>query len=312
MRSARAVYLGVVCIVAVSVVCAFFIVRATTSSPAAGRASARSTSGFPTSATTGVPSGVTLSKYTGPCTVSDGSTVKIDAKDVTTTCSSLVAYNGNFVITRSKIPSVLARWPGSVSATDSDIWAGDQSANSASGTYNPTYPTTGYNLTLRRVDVQGGKDSVECGGNCLIVDSYLHNQRAYNGSHIQGFLSSGGNHMVLRHNSIACDPPTAAQGIGCTGDVALFGDEAPVHDVLINNNLFLSLPYPGYCLYGGYQPGKAYPVSTDIRITNNVFVRGASGSCGTYGPVTSVKTSASGNIWSNNQWSTGGVISATS
>ncbi|MDQ2849620.1 MAG: hypothetical protein M3Y49_02585 [Actinomycetota bacterium] len=242
-----------------------------------------------------------MAPYTGPCTIRDGSTVTITAKDVAAKCDALQAYNGSFVISNSKLTRVAARWPGKVSVTNSDIFAGNQSASSAAISYNLTYPKTGYNLVIKGTDISGGKDSVDCRGNCDIQDSYLHGQRSYGGAHIQGFLSSGGNHMLLRHNSISCDPPTG-QGSECTADVALFGDLAQVNDVIIDNNLMLGGPDPAYCLYGGYQPGKNYPVSTNVVITNNVFQTGPYGKCGHYGPTTSINTNAPGTVYSGNTW----------
>ena len=244
--------------------------------------------------------------------MSDGSTITITAKNIKSSCSSLSAYNGKFVITSSATPSLLAKWPGAISVATSDIDGGNQSDHSATGTDNPSNITSGFNLTITRSDIFGGKDSVECGGNCYIADSYLHGQHSYGGAHIQGFLSSGGSHMVLKHNSIACDPPTAPQaGGGCTADVALFGDFAQVRDVVVDNNQFIAGMLSTYCVYAGYQPGKNYPVSSGVIVQNNVFGRGTNGKCGEAGPVTSY-SSNSGNTWTGNVWQgSGGVPGST-
>lgn len=266
-------------------------------------------SDYPSASNTGVPAGTALTPYAGPCIIKDGSTVRITAKDVAATCDALLAYDGSFVISNSKLPRVEADWPGKVSATDSDIFAGDQSTFSAAISYNLQSPKTGYNLVIKGTDISGGKDSVECRGNCDVQDSYLHGQRSYGGAHIQGFLSSGGNHILLRHNSIACDPPTG-QGDGCTADVALFGDLAQVNDVIIDHNLMLGGPDPSFCLYGGYQLGKKYPVSTNVVMTNNVFQAGPYGKCGHYGPTTSISTSAPGTVYTGNVWTDGTPVAA--
>ena len=267
---------------------------------------------FPTGTTAGLRENTRLQPYAGPCSVADGSEVTITRRDVAAHCSALTAYRGSFTITDSRLPRLEAQWPGAIAVTNSDVLGGDQSQFSAAVSYNEQSPTTGFNLVIKGTEIRGGKDSVECRGNCFIEDSYLHDQRSYEGAHIQGFLTSGGNNMVLRHNSIACDPPSEAQGEGCTADVALFGDLAQVNNVLVEKNLLLGGPYPAFCIYGGYQPGKAYPISTNIRIVDNVFERGPYRTCGRYGPTSSVEQGTGGSIWSRNTWTDGGTVAPES
>ena len=80
---------------------------------------------------------------------------------------------------------------------------------------------------------------------------------------------------------------------------------------LVENNL-LKANSTGiaFCAYGGYQPTKPYPNSTNIRYLNNVFERGANGKCGAYGPVTSFASNAAGNVWSGNRWPDGTTVPA--
>ncbi len=43
----------------------------------------------------------------------------------------------------------------------------------------------------------------------------------------------------------------------------------------------------------------------NIRFTNNIFMRGPSGKCGIWGPITSFDSTAPGNVWTNNLWDDG-------
>jgi hypothetical protein len=171
---------------------------------------------------------------------------------------------------------------------------------------------TGFrNITLRRVDAHGGDHSVQCSGNCVVEDSWLHGQHLPDGAswHENGFISNGGSNVVLRHNTLSCDVPTNSAGGGCSGDASLFGDFAANSNYTIDGNLFVANRGASYCLYAGYDPGKPYGSNpTNIVVTNNVFQRGANGKCGQYGPVTSFKNGGSGNAWSNNRWEDGTAV----
>jgi hypothetical protein len=80
--------------------------------------------------------------------------------------------------------------------------------------------------------------------------------------------------------------------------------------VTVDGNLFAANNSSiSYCLYGGHDPAKRYGSNpTGIRVTNNVFERGANRKCGVYGPVTSFSSSGTGNIWSNNTWDDGAAV----
>jgi len=207
------------------------------------------------------------------------------------------------VITKSKLPRIDATAAGtySVSVSDSTVDGGTWSDGAV----------WGYNITVVRSNIYGGKDSVHCADNCSVTDSWLHDQYNPAGKsyHNQAFLTNGGSNMVLRHNTLHCTPLLNSTDGGCTADVSLFGDFDPVTNVTVDNNLLKANNSSiSYCAYGGYEPSKAYPIATNIKYTNNVFERGANGKCGVYGPVTSFQTGASGNIWSGNVFTDGTVI----
>jgi hypothetical protein len=75
------------------------------------------------------------------------------------------------------------------------------------------------------------------------------------------------------------------------------------NNLLMANNSSIS-----YCAYGGWEPSKKFPNSTNIKFLNNVFERGANSKCGVYGPATSFNGSATGNTWSGNAYLDGSAI----
>ncbi len=259
-----------------------------------------SSSGWPDATNTGVPAGMTMTKYTGPCTITSAVTISgVDALN----CGALLIRANNVVITKSLLPRIdVTDWSkGSVSITDSTVHGGTWSDGAV----------WGYNITATRVNITGANHSFHCADNCTLIDSWLHDQ--YNApdkaNHLDAFLTNGGSNMVIRHNTLHCSALMNSAGGTCTGDLSLFGDFEPVNNVTVEDNLLRANNTSiSYCAYGGYQPTKPYPIATNITFINNIFERGANGKCGAYGPVTSFQTSATGNVWSGNAYDNGTPI----
>ncbi|WP_162794565.1 hypothetical protein [Nocardioides houyundeii] len=248
---------------------------------------------FPGAGNTGVPEGVALAPYAGPMTVTAAGTV-IDAKQIT---GRLVVRAPNVVVTRSQVNgTVYIERSGSLTMSDSTVDGGTSQDSAVSQS----------NFTLRRVEIVGARASVGCDGSCEVEDSWLHGQYMPAGSdwHGDGFLSNGGSNMVLRHNTLACDSKPTGNGGACSAAVALYGDFAPIRDVTVEGNLFVSSP-AGYCLYGGYDPGKPFGgQASNVRVTGNVFARGSSGKCAVYGAAAAVAGGGS-NVFTGNLWDDG-------
>jgi hypothetical protein len=114
---------------------------------------------------------------------------------------------------------------------------------------------------------------------------------------------------TLIHNTIGCDAPTIPPDAGCSAGLTGYGDFAPVQNNLIQNNFFLPST-GGTCAYGGSAGGKPYSDGArDIRFIDNVFGRGKTGKCGYWAPIMDFDPSAPGNVWQNNVWEDGGVVS---
>jgi len=233
-----------------------------------------------------------LSPYTGPSTITTAGTV-IDSKTVT---GHLDIKAPNVVIRNSRIGTLESSGAGTLTLTD---------VSADGGTYDGSV-IYGDNITARRVEVTGARQSVSC-TNCDIEDSWMHGQYLLPGSswHVNGYISNGGNNVVLRHNTIACDVQTQGDG-GCTGPVAFFGDFSSLDNYVLDHNLIVANNTAAYCLYAGYDASKPYGSNpTNIRITNNVFQHGPTpGKCAYFGAITSFK-SGNGNEMTGNVWDTG-------
>lgn len=253
--------------------------------------------GYPGPNNTGVPGGVTLTDYTGPCTITKANTV-IDKKSVN---CRLDINAKNVVIKRSRVNSQVDADDGAtVRIEDSEVNGG-----------RAQVAAVGFaNVTILRSNIHGGHTSVACYANCLVQDSWLHGQYLASGAdwHLNGLLSNGGSNVKLIHNTVSCDAQENSAGGGCTGNIAIFGDFSPVTDFTFDRNLFVANIEMPYCIYGGYDERSLKPHGPDAKriiFTNNVFQRGTNKKCAYYGSNTSFNPRADGNVWSNNVWDDG-------
>lgn len=267
--------------------------------PASSPAAPAPTSSFPDAASTGVPDGTPLTPYGGGSTIRTEGAV-LDARQVSGT---LWIEARGVEIRRSLVQGNIVVSPsGSVTLSDTTV---------DGGTFNGS-AVGQYNITMRRVEVVGARQSVSCNENCDIQDSWLHAQYMQPGSdwHGDGFISNGGSNMLVRHNTLGCDSQPTDNGGACTAAVALFADFDPLSAITIDANLFTASP-AGYCLYGGYDPAKPFGANpTGIVITNNVFQRGANRKCATFGPVTAIADGGPGNVYADNVWEDGQRVPA--
>jgi hypothetical protein len=255
-------------------------------------------SGWPDASNTGVPDGVTLTAYSGPCTITELNTV-IDAALVN--CDLDIQTTG-VSITRSRINGTVYSTDGSgfsFSISDSEVVIGHRVATGLSATH---YVAT-------RVEVTGGNRGAYCQFDCTIQDSWIHGTEWEDQWHASGVRPEI--QTTVRHNTLACDahPPVGFEG-DCSADMTGYPDFAPPHDWTIDGNLFVANELDAaYCTFGGSSPGKPFSddplTGVDIKFTNNVFQRGTSGTCAAYGPVADFNPAKPGAVWSNNTWDDG-------
>ncbi len=260
---------------------------------------------WPDASTTGVPDGTTLTEFTG---LRSGATCYLNTDNQTVTAlrftgCDVAVMAANVTIRNSMVNGHLSvdhdrpnssTW--SVLVEDSTIDAG-QSFGAA---------VSNGNITIRRSEIKGGQTIVQCTNNssyCTVEDSWLHGQSIpamEEQPHLGGVLNSGGPNFTMRHNRIACDNDN-----GCTGNVVMLPDFAPITNATIEGNLLMGYDTMAYCTYAGWRPNANAELNHDIVYRDNVFQRGPNNKCGGYGPVTGWRDDRPGNIWENNLWDDG-------
>jgi hypothetical protein len=258
--------------------------------------------------TTGYPHGlpgdprtpVSLTAYTGPCTITTAGTV-IDSKTIN---CGIDVRAANVTIKNSKINGsifIAAGQSFSVSISDVEIDGGNNAGTDIS--------EGGYTAT--RLDIHGGNRSGYCASNCSWTDSYVHGQF----KDLSGTFHESGLRMeqngTFQHNTISCDAPEVPPEGGCSADVSGYGDFATIQNNTFDKNLFVGGNDLSYCVYAGSSPSKPYPNANHIVFSNNIWQRGTRPSergtfvCGYYGPVSDFNSTAPGNVWTNNKWDDG-------
>ncbi|RYB90723.1 DUF4082 domain-containing protein [Nocardioides glacieisoli] len=263
--------------------------------------------GWPGPDNTGVPNGTTLSPYSGPLTVTTANTV---IQNVVVNGTLEIAAPGVRIVNTRVNGHVDLRDPrtsgASFTITDSEIHVG-------------ATLTTGLlrgNFTATRIEVTGGMRSIYCEINCVVEDSWVHAQGGDPGgsTHFGGIRM--GESTTLRHNTITCEA-MRGPGTGCSAGLTGYGDFGPIQNNLIERNIFLGGGGGGstVCAYGGSSGddgSKPYGhLANNVRFVGNVFVRGASGTCGNIRAVSGFDPTRPGNLWSGNTWDDGTPVNYT-
>ena len=268
---------------------------------------------WPNSTNTGVPAGTVLTAYSDPCTITADGTV-IDSK--TLDCD-LVIRAADVTVTKSKINGLVVLDTDAVGADDWSLTMTDSEVDA--GVRQIGAICCG-NLTLLRVNAHGGQTAVQCEEislHCRITDSWLHGQQLPDDVfwHLGGFLSDGtrgsgcsGTWCIeLVHNSVVCDHPMNNLDEGCSGDINLIPNFAPMSKVRVFDNYLRANTDSAYCTYGGEKSTSAFPHADNVTYQDNVFERGPNNTCAAYGPVTNFDVNGTGNQWIDNTWEDDGT-----
>lgn len=284
---------------------------------------------FPTTSCTGWQhTGVTLSAYTGPTTISSAGTV-IDSKDITD-CIRVSA--NNVTIKRSRIrctggPESSTTYGLTINGGVSGFVGEDLEIMS---TVAPSNCTTGDPNLITRPVMADGTEGIR------FTRLYAHNMRS-------GFWISGSNNTVIEESYITtdCNPDphgtgadwqhsTAIADLGgatnatirhnvvdngaenASSAMSLYPQYGPNDNFLITQNLFNSRAY--YCAYFGYTPPGESP-NTRFTVTSNVWGTKYNQECGMSAPViysnfnltlfNTAYPQGWGNVWSGNTWKNG-------
>lgn len=274
---------------------------------------------FPGPGNTGVPTGTTLTNYTGPCTITTANTT-IDSKTIN--CSVLAIRAANILITKSHVNGRVyidsdycgSGFNYSLIIRDSSIHTPDKTSRALMYC----------KYTAERVSLSGGGSQALC-NNATIKDSYLHSPiEDFDGFQHNSALRVGAN-CVLEHTTMYCDVPShpaidgSDESSGCSADATAYSHDVngASTDSTVRRNFYAGTN-GGYCGYDGNTgaPGNGNIAgeSYNMKFIENVFQRGTTrawnwGSeayyCGGYGPFSTHATSPTagfeftGNLWDN-------------
>lgn len=224
---------------------------------------------FPSETTTGVPSGTSLTAYSGPTTISTNDTI-VDSKTISS-CLTVTGTNvtiRNSVITCSPSGGFNAvNHPDNGSAGDPLII--EDSEITCNGT-NGNGVGEG-DFTLTRVDLHDCENGCDMNRDVLIEDTWIHDLSSVGGDPHEDGCQMGFGHfegatlvdsvvrITFRHNRI--------EGVNNTGGNATSAiiSYSKTEDILIEENLLTGGSYTLYCSQG---PGAT---STNFQVLNNHF-----------------------------------------
>jgi hypothetical protein len=278
--------------------------------------------GYPHGLTGDTRAPVTLTPYTGPTTITSCGVV-IDSKIVNDT---IIVQAGNGTTSKSTpcvtiknslvngvIYSEQASY-GPVVIQDTEVHPSDL----------PWWENIGRsNFFAYRVNSHGGEGVIKCDTHCEAADNWVHGMQLGGSYHYNAFGGNGTNDFRILHNYASCGDWESVSNpggdAGCSSVIGFYGDFAPIQNITIDRNYLASTfdmsaarvnTQAGYCLNPGYYPGKPYPDTRNLTVTNNVFARGGSGKCGVFGPTNSLNGvgAPNGNVWQSNRYSDGTAI----
>lgn len=190
-------------------------------------------SGWPDASNTGVPSGVSLTPYTGPATITTAGTV-ISEKLIT---NCLVINAANVTIQRSKVSCAPGRDGTAVANNSTGLLMSDVEVD---GNPNDAAGSTcgiaiGYDhYQLARVRVHGCSDGLRASGVVTVTDSYIGPLWATPEDHADGIQAyMGAGNMTFRHNRV--DGRTQSR---CCETSPIFIADGYTGTVTVENNWF--------------------------------------------------------------------------
>lgn len=269
-----------------------------------------------------MPASITLTNYTGPCTITVANTV-IDSKTVT--CATLDIRTTGVVIKNSMLNGVDVNDDTTSVKTysfmimDSTVVNGGRDQCQCVGTRN---------FVASRVEVRGGNRSMYCASNCMINDSWLHGQVLVGAQHGSGLRQGNGSNAT--HNTLSCTFPDIndATSLGCSAPETGYGDFEVITHNTNTKNLYVSTPQgncstcdgpshvnSSFCSYGGNTAGKPHSndpgAGTFIVYDRNVFQKGPRGVCGEFGVVGDYAPNKTGNSATGNLYDDGSLVPAS-
>lgn len=261
--------------------------------------------------------GVTLTPYTGPTTITVAGTV-IDSKLIN---SSITIAANNVTIKRSQVNGQIFPSGQRTGVLIEDVRVnapnvgGGGAGQCIGGNSGSAGGVTAGDFIIRRADISGCGQGVY-GRGWTLEDSYIHDLWAQGADHTEAILGHTGQ-IVIRHNYLFAGYKAGANTTdGMSAVIALYTHSSfwgDINGVTVEKNYLRTdlsgKGQAGYCFYGGNSPDNSGNSSNTIY-KDNVFARGSQNICGWAGPVVYLPTGGN-NCWSNNKYEDGAAISGS-
>ncbi len=262
--------------------------------------------------------GVTLTPYSGPTTITTAGTV-IDGKQIN---SSITIAANNVTIKRSQVNGQI--FPGKSNLTgvliedvvvNAPNVGGGGAGQCIGGNSGSNGGATAAGFVIRRANISGCAQGVY-GRGFTLEDSYIHDLWAQGADHTEAILGHTGQ-IVIRHNNLFAGYKSGANTTdGMSAVIALYTHSSfwgDIDGVTVEKNYLKTdnsgKGQAGYCLYGGNSPDNSGN-SKNTVYKDNVWARGSKNICGWAGPVIYLPTGGN-NCWSNNKYEDGAVITGS-
>lgn len=267
---------------------------------------------FPDASCTGwAHTGVTLTTYSGPTTITTAGTT-IDSKQIN---SDITIAANNVTIKRSQINGQIFPSGTRTGILIEDVKVaapnvgGGGTGQCIGGNSGSAGGSTAADFILRRLDISGCTQGVY-GRGFTLEDSYIHDLWATGSDHTEAILGHTGQ-IVIRHNYLFAGYKAGATTTdGMSAVIALYSHSSfwgDIDVVTVEKNYLKTdnsgNGQAGYCFYGGNSGDNSGNASNTIY-RDNVWARGASNICGWAGPVVWIPTGGT-NCWSNNKYEDG-------
>lgn len=259
--------------------------------------------------------GVTLTNYTGPLTITAANTV-IDSKNIT---GCITVQAANVTIKRSKVSGCSGQHRAVISnTTTTNTLVEDVEIDGGSNSNNIDLAAIGYtDITCRRCNLHHLTKGVHVDGeNYRIEDSWIHDLympgAESSSPHGEAIYTDYTKNGVIKHNNL--DSINLFGDINNSGALAIYNLYDGHDNLLVENNLMNTTST--ICLYVGYTHNGDNDL-TNVRILNNRFGQKYFPTCATWQPAWSAGGfkpmgwgSSNGNVWSGNTYTNGTVVGA--
>ena len=242
-------------------------------------------------ANTGVPAGTALTS-SGSLTVTKAGTV-IDGLNVN---GGITVAASNVTIRNSRVTGTIQMNSGSMLVDHVEIDLSGLAVDSVPQQHGIFYFNG--NAVVQFSKIHGMEQGIAWGGTGTFQDNYIYGIRTNTG-HSEAILSNGGTSTTLIARNWLDSSGTGA----ISGPLCMYGDFGQITNVTVDGNLMTGVGYN----YFGSVAGKAYPLPSNVTVTNNTFLPPFTWGSPVYPSSLDAQSTSK---WSNNRLTTGAAVPA--